>query len=293
MATRVSPTVLKLRLGAEMRRFRQAAGLTCLQVADRLKDVAAGTNWSETKVSRIETAKISVHPGDIDELLKFYGIVGEQHETLITIARKARQRGWWHVYGDVLPEWFTIFIDIETEASMIRTYQSDLVPGLLQTEAYAHAIIASTADPVSPSEIDRRVTARIARQEVLTQDPPLRYSVVLDESALRRTVGGKGVLRQQLEHLSKVAQLPNVTIRVLPFAAGEFAGAGFGAFVILEFGDLALPQVVYVDHLTGALYLDKEREVRAYSSAFEQLSTVALSRQDSADLITSIAEDLA
>lgn len=290
MASRVSPTVLKLRLGVELRRLRQDTSLTCAQVASKLKKVAAGTNWSETKISRIETAKLSVHPGDIEELLRFYQVPEGQHDALMSLARNARQRAWWYSYGDVLPDWFTTLIDIESEASVIRTFQADLVPGLLQTEGYAHAVIASTADPVSLLEIERRVKARIARQEILTLETPPRYSVVLDESALHRQVGGKEILRGQLQHLVQLAQLPNVTLRILPFSAGEFAGAGFGSFVILEFEDAGLPQIVYVDHLVGADYLDRDREVRAYASSFEQLSTVALSRQHSLKLIQELAE---
>lgn len=289
MATRYSPTMLRRRLGVQLRRFRQEAELTCAQVAAQLRAAQTGTNWSDTKISRVETGRLSVHPGDIEELLRFYGVTGDHHDAIMTIARRARQRGWWHVHGGALPEWFTVFIDIETEASIVRTYQADMVPGLLQTHEYARALLAT--DPGrTEAELARRVTARLDRQELLERGP--RYLVVLDESAIRRVIGGRAVMRAQLAHLAAMTARPHIAIHILPFEAGEFVGVGLGSFTMLEFADVADTTVVFLENLTGALYLEKTSEIQAYSAAFDQMCAVALSRHESAELIAKLAQEL-
>jgi transcriptional regulator with XRE-family HTH domain len=288
MAARHSPTVLRRRLGARLRLLRQQTGLTCEQVATQLRSRDTGTNWSETKVSRVETGRISVHPGDIDELLKFYEIDVSQRDAIMTVARLARQRGWWHVYGDALPDWLTILVDLEPAASVIRTYQAEVIPDLLQTESYAQAVLAT--NPASPTDdqIARQVELRLARQELLTAENPPRYWAVLSEAVLRRRVGGREIIRDQLDHLLKVCARSNVTIRVLPFEAGAHAALDGGSFVVLEFTEPTDPKVVYVDHLTGATYLDKDAETRRYMLAFEQLNAVALSAEQSVAQIAAV-----
>ena len=290
MGARHSPTVVRRRLGAALRPLRQQTGLTCAQVAARLRGLDTGTNWSETKVSRVETGRIAVHPGDIDELLRFYGVGAGDHETIMKLARLARQRGWWHEYGDALPDWLTIMVDLETAATHLRTYQAEVVPELLQTERYARAVLAADAGGLGTDTIDRKTALRLARQERLTADGPTQLAAVIGEGVLHRTVGGPGVMREQLDHLVRLSALPNVRLQVVPFGAGAHAGFGGGSFVVLDFAEPTDPTVVFVDHLTGALYLEREVEIQTYTRAFEQVSGVALDGDQSLALITALRD---
>jgi len=288
MGARHSPTVVRRRLGAALRPLRQQTGLTCAQVAARLRARDTGTNWSETKVSRVETGRIAVHPGDIDELLRFYGIEANDREAIMGLARLARQRGWWHEYGDALPDWLAIMVDLETEATCLRTYQAEAVPELLQTERYARAVLAADPAGLGADTIGRKTALRLARQELLTADRPTELAAVVSEGVLHRTVGGRHVMHEQLDHLARLAALPNVTLRVVPFGAGAHAGFGGGSFVVLDFAEPSDPTVVFVDHLTGALYLEREVEIQAYVRAFEQVTSVALDSGQSLALIATL-----
>ena len=292
MSARHSPIVLRRRLGAELRGLRQHTGLTCAQVTLELKTKDTGTNWSETKVSRVETGRISVHPGDISELLEYYGVAGERYDDLMAMARRARQRGWWHEHGDALPDWMTVLVDLESDASAIQAHQVEVVPGLLQTRAYAHAVLAADPRARTEEEISRRVAFRLARQDLLITDEPPDYWVVLNEAVLHRQVGGPEVLVDQLGHLLEMAKQPNIAVQVLPLAAGVHVGFGAGSFVVLEFAEPTDPRVVYVDHLTGALYLEREAEVLQYAQAFEHLSALALDERDTASLLADLRRDL-
>ncbi len=280
-----SPTVRRRRLAAELRRLREAADLTCDEVGEQLE-------WSGSKVSRIETGRVGVRPRDVRDLLDIYGVTDEGHrDALVRLAREARQKGWWHIYEDALPEGFEIYIGLEAEASSTRHFQIDVVPGLLQTENYTRSVVRAFGLVLSPDEVEHRVAVRSARQARLTGDDPLQLWAVLDEAALHRQVGGKGVMREQLNHLVDMHGLPNVTLQVLPFAAGAHTGMG-NIFTILGFLEPNDPDVVYLEGLTGSLYVEKTDEVEQHSSIFDHLRTIALSPDDSAAMITAMIKEI-
>jgi hypothetical protein len=271
-----------------LRPLRRETGLTCAQVAELLRARDTGTNWSETKVSRVETGRIAVHPGDIDELLRFYEVSGGHREAILELARLTRQRGWWHAYGDAIPDWLTILVDLETAATSLRTYHAEVVPELLQTERYARAVLAAGPDEPDDDAVGRRATLRLARQELLIAEPPPSYEAVISEGALHRRVGGRDVMREQLDRLATLAALPNVSLRIVPFGAGAHAGVGAGSFVVLDFAEPTDSTVVCVDHLTGAAYLEREAEVETYRRALELLRGAALDQRHSLALIAEL-----
>jgi Domain of unknown function (DUF5753) len=233
----------------------------------------------------VETGRISAHPGDIAELLNFYKVGADDHEVIMEAARLARQRGWWQEYGAALPDWSTILVDLEAAASVIRTYDIETIPALLQTEAYAAAALSASSD----GRLERRVRLCLARQELLATDQPPHYRAVVNEAALHRRVGRPGVMREQLDHLLEAAARPHVTIQVLPLTAGAHAGFGCGSFVVLEFSEPTDPLVVYVDHLAGANYLEKEAETSLYMHTFEELCAAALDQHETAAFIAEVA----
>jgi transcriptional regulator with XRE-family HTH domain len=280
----LGPTVRRRRLGIELRRLREQAGMIGEEVAERM-------DWSATKVSRIETGQVSVHPGDVSDLLDLYG-VGEQEtrDALIAIARQARKKGWWHSYGDVLPQWFQVYIGLEAAAESLWNYQGQLVHGLLQTEDYARAAFQAAGFFTAPEEIDRGVELRMTRQRLLAKDPPLAPWAVLDEAALRRPVGGRQVMGRQLARLAEAADSPAVRLQVLPASAGAHAAMDF-PFTVVRFpageGD-----VVYLESLTSALYLERAADVARYTLVFDHLRAAALSPKDSVALINTAAREL-
>lgn len=279
-----SPTVLRRRLGIELRRLREAAGLIGEQVATRME-------WSETKVSRIETGRVRVHHGDVRDLLDLYGVTDEEtRDALIGLARQTGRKGWWHTYEDALPSWFDVYVGLEDAATSIQIYQALLVDGLLQTEHYARALIEAMRVDDTPDEVERRVALRMARQDLLTKERAPRFWFVVDEGALRRPVGNRGVMRLQLEHLIEVSELPNVTLQMLPFEAGAYAAMGF-PFTVLDFGG-ADPGVVYVENLTSAQYLEREEDIERYRLMFDHLRAAALSLKDSRARMDGISKDL-
>lgn len=279
---RSSPTVRRRRLGFELRQLREAAGLTIDRVAEALE-------FSESKISRIETARVSATPRDVRGMLELYGVSGGQRDALIQIARETREKGWWQAYSDVpiVPA----YVGLEVAAASIRIYQSLVVPGLLQTVEYARAVIRSVFPELHPEEVERRVELRMARQALLTQDDPLSLWVILDEAALRRRIGGSEVMREQLRHLTESATPPTVTLQVLPFAAGGHAGID-GAFTILGFPEPADPDVVYLDHAGGDLYLESAHEIQRYALLFDHLRAAALKPEDSMDFLTALTKEL-
>src|SRR5580658_1100161 len=224
-----SPTVKRRRLASELRRYREVAGLTNEEVATRLE-------WSMAKISRIENARVSVLPRDVKFLLREYGLSerNEAWELLLTLARESRTKGWWHQYGDAIPDWFQVYVGLEAEAATVSKYDSEFVPGLLQTDDYARAIHRASFIKETDEEIERRVQVRIARQELLTANGRPELWFILDEAVIRRLVGGKDAMRRQLLHLVEATTLPNVTIQVIPFAAGAHPSMD-GPFTILRF----------------------------------------------------------
>ncbi|MBE9376084.1 helix-turn-helix domain-containing protein [Saccharopolyspora sp. HNM0983] len=273
----VSPTVRRRRLAAELRRLRGRAEVTQQQAAVHL-------GCTQAKIGRFETAKRSPSVGDVSALLDFYRVDGAERDQLINLARDARKRGWWHSYGDVLPEWYETYVGLEAEASSIHTYESEAIPGLLQTREYAHAITKSTLIRAGDSEIDRRVELRMQRQCRVTGDGPLELWAVVGEPALRRSVGGFGVLRRQLEHVLKLVELPHVTLQVMPLDAGAHP-AQAGPFVILRYSNHIDPDVVYLETHVGGLYLEREVELSNYVTMMDHLRAHAVDPEGSVQLI--------
>ena len=240
----------------------------------------------------METGRISVRPGDVRELLEVYGVSGAEADSLVQLAREARRKGWWHTYGRVLPTWFEAYIGLESEAVRLRDFQSLVMPGLLQTEDYARAVLRAAPHAGSKAEIDRQVALRMERQKILSQAAPPDVWVVLSESVLRVHVGGPVIMLAQLRRLADVAERPNITLQVLPFTTVAHVHP-VSPFTMLEFPDAADPAVVYLEHLTGSLFLENEDEVRRYRVIFDHLRAESLGTGQSADLIARVAADLA
>ncbi len=280
-----SPTVRRRRLGIELRRLREQAGLTCADVGGQLE-------CSGTRISRIETGRINVRPGDVREMLDIYGVTDDEASALAQLAREARRKGWWHTYGRVFPDWFEAYIGLECETIRLRDFQPLVLPGLLQTEHYARAVLRGAPDAGRSEAIDRQVALRMERQAILTQPTPPGLCVILSESVLRVQVGGAAVMRAQLRRLIDIARRPNVTLQVLPFRDAAHADP-VSPFTILDFPAAADPAVVYLEHLTGSLFLESGDEIWRYTVVFDHLRAKALGTAESADLIARLAAGLA
>ncbi|MFC5955098.1 helix-turn-helix domain-containing protein [Streptomyces pratens] len=279
------PAVRRRKLGAELRSLRTSAGFTSGEAA-RL------VGWHQSKVSRIETGTSGVKPADVRLLLDAYGLADAQLRELLLVLAGSDDNGgrhhWWHAYRGALPPTYRDFISLESQASTMRTLETTVVPGLLQTPEYARAVTEAALEGASEERLDTLVEVRLARQDVLRADPPLELSAVLDEAVLRRQVGGPGVMTRQLERLVEAARLPQVRLQVLPFTAGAHIGVT-GPFVIFSFSRTSDLDVVVLDHLTSSLYLEWKEDLRAYSEAFNALSIHALSPEDSLDFIAGTA----
>jgi transcriptional regulator with XRE-family HTH domain len=280
----VSPTVRRRRLALELRRLRETAKLTCEEVAEHLE-------CSASKISRVETGRVSVSPRDVRDMLALYGVSEVQSESLVQLARDSRQKGWWHAYSDTIQPQFAAFIGLESAASEIRIYEVSLIPGLLQTEDYARSVIGAGLVSGKPDDIERNVQLRMARQPALTRDDPPKLWAVLDEAALRRRVGGSGLMRLQLEHLLGMAKLPNVAIQVIPFGGGAHPAMG-RPYVVLVFPERVDTDVVYLEDLTRAMYLEDVDEVDRYNMFFNHLRATALSFDESSSLIISVLKEM-
>jgi transcriptional regulator with XRE-family HTH domain len=281
---RAGPTVRRMLVGAQLRRLRTAKGLSREQAGEAIRA-------SEWKIHRLENGQVSFKERDIVDLLRLYGVTDpDEVAAFVVLAREANTPGWWQRYGDVLPQWFRTYVDLESAASLIRTYEGQLVPGLLQTDDYIRAVVHDAS--LEPSEdVGRRVRLRMARQTVLTREHPPRLWAVVDEAALRRPVGGREVMRGQLERLIAATKLPNVTLQILPLAGGAHP-AMVGAFSILRFADRELPDVVYLEHLTNAVYLDKREEVERYLDVMELLCVASEPPARTVELLTRILDQL-
>jgi transcriptional regulator with XRE-family HTH domain len=284
MGTEHSPTVRRRRLALELRRLREAARLTCEEVAEHLE-------CSASKISRVETGRVSVSPRDVRDMLELYGVAAGQRESLVQLARDSRQKGWWHAYSDTMQPQMATYIGLESAASEIRIYEVSLIPGLLQTEDYARAVIRAGMVNSPAEDIERRVSLLMARQPAVIREDPPKIWAVLDEAALRRRVGGAGLMRLQLEHLLAQAALPNVAVQVIPFGGGAHPAMG-RPFIILVFPERVDTDVVYLEDLTSALYLEDVAEVDRYNVFFNHLRATALSFDDSAALITSVLKEM-
>jgi transcriptional regulator with XRE-family HTH domain len=283
-----SPTVAQRRLARALRRLRAKAELTIEQVADKV-------DLSPSTISRLETAQATVRRGDVRELLDIYDVAGIQREELLRLAEQSRKQPWWQEYKD-LPQ--AAAADLEAQAAVIRQYSALLVPGLLQTEAYAREVLRAVLGDEETEDLERHLTLRMKRQTVLTEQKSPQYVVVLDEAVLQRVVGDRQVMHAQLERLIEASTLPNVTLRLLPLTAGAHAGMD-GDFVIFRYQqpedqDVVYddPDVVYVDDLAGGLYTEDPDRTRRYNRAFEQLLEKAWDRAKSAQALADIERQL-
>ncbi|MFF8906617.1 helix-turn-helix domain-containing protein [Streptomyces olivaceoviridis] len=281
MASNVNPTVRRRRLGQELRRLRELKGMTAEEVAERLL-------VSQSKISRLENGRRSISQRDVRDLCGVYEVEDQRIvDSLMEMARDSRQQGWWHTFGDIP---YSVYIGLETDAESLRVYEPQLVTGLLQTRAYAEALVRGALPETSTTEIEKRVQVRMRRQERITaQANPLRLWVVLDEAALKRVVGSRLVMREQLEHLIEMSQLPHVTVQVLPFDVGAHPGLN-GQYAILEFADAADSSVVYLEGVTSDLYLEKAQDVQKYAVMYEHLRAQSLNVEASRKFITDVAK---
>ncbi|HLU75581.1 MAG TPA: helix-turn-helix transcriptional regulator [Nonomuraea sp.] len=265
-------------LGASLRRLREKRGLTRDQAGFHIRA-------SESKISRMELGRVGFKTRDVEDLLTLYGVVDDaERRALLEMVREANTPGWWQNYSQELPSWFTTYVGLEEAASMIRTYEVQFVPGLLQTAAYARSVIQLGNPDVPDEGIERRVHLRMQRQERFTKNDGPRLWAVIDEATLKRTIGGRKVMAEQLRHLLEVAALPNITLQVMPFRYGMHAAEG-GAFSILRFPESDLSDVVYVEQLWGALYLDKREDIDPYLTAMEQLCVESTTPGGTVELI--------
>jgi transcriptional regulator with XRE-family HTH domain len=279
------PMVRRLQLGARLRSLRLAKGITRDQAGYAIRG-------SESKISRMELGRVAFKERDVSDLLKLYGLEDQEERTrLLVLAKEANTPGWWHAYGDVLATWFQNYLDLEQSAELIRTYEVQFVPGLLQTDAYARAVIMLGYGTARPWEIRRRADLRMARKQLLQRENPPKLWAVIDEAVLRRPIGGRAVLREQIEALLEACTLRNVRLQVIPFETGGHAAAG-GAFSILRFPDQELPDVVYIEHLTSGLYLDKREDVDYYAAAMGRLFIEAEPPDRTPEILRHILRDL-
>jgi hypothetical protein len=277
------PTALRILLGGQLRRLREARGLTRQNAGDAIRA-------SDSKISRLELGRVAFKERDVADLLTLYDVDPAKRDVLLALAREANNPGWWHKYSDIVPDWFELYVGLEQAASLIRTYEVQFVPGLLQTESYARAVTRLGHSRVSADEIERRVDLRMRRQELLTRPGAPTLWAVLDEAVLRRPLDGPEVMRAQVRHLVEVAGLPNVTVQVVPFRVGGHAAAG-GPFSILRFSEPQLPDLVYLEQLTSAIYLDKRDEVGDYMAVMDRLCVDAISGSDTVEWLRHLAED--
>jgi transcriptional regulator with XRE-family HTH domain len=282
---RGGPTVLRIVLGSQLRRLREQRSITCEEAGEAIRA-------SHSKISRMELGRVRFRRRDVADLLTLYGVNGtDEQEAMLSLADRANAPGWWHSYSDILPGWFEVYIGLEAAASRIRTYEVQFVPGLLQTEDYARAVTL-LGHPAAPGhEVERRVGLRMRRQSLLNAEEPPHVWAVVDEAVLRRPLGGTHVMRKQLQHLLDMTELPHVTLQVVPFKRGGHAAAG-GPFSILRFADQDLPDVVYLEQLTSALYLDKREDVDHYHMVMERLCIDAEPASQIRDTLAHILKEL-
>ena len=280
-----NPTIQRRRLGNALRRAREAAGKTQDEAAEAIDSASS-------KISRLEQGQSGLRLTDLKALLELYDITGEEAETLREMARAGRQRGRWSGYRNVIPDWFRQYLDLEAEATEIRWYQPEVIPGILQTESYIRALNSRSEHP-QRDEIDaeRQITVRLERQKVIDQPDGPQLSFVLSESALRRHLGDPKTMRDQLLHLTKVAKLPNVTIQVFPFDAQTYETTSYN-FIILRFGEETPSDVIYLETFTDADYVNSRDAVRAYTGLWDRLRAAALGPVESRRLVQRLADEL-
>lgn len=281
------PSVLRMILGRQLEELRTWAGLTYEQAGEAI-------GVSHSTIRRMEAAKVArLRLADAEKLLQVYGVTDRQEiDTFLKSVREASKRGWWHTYRDVMPDWFAAYLSLEQAALQVRAYENEFVHGLLQTEEYARALLGA-GNPHAPTEAtERRVALRMRRQELLTREAPPRVWVVMDETVLRWPVGGAAVMRAQVAHLIEVNRLPHVTLQIMPFANGPHPAMRAGAFHLFRFRAAELPDVVYLNGLVGAVYLDKGDDVVVYREALDRLGAQAAPARKTEALLGAIRKEL-
>src|SRR5882757_1108496 len=277
--------VRRMLLGAQLRRLRESRGIT-------REDAGYSIRASESKISRMELGRVSFKERDVADLLTLYGVSeGGERLAMLGLVREANATGWWHGYGEVMPTWFQTYVGLEESAALIRTFEVQFVHGLLQTEGYIRAVIRLGHPEAEDPWVERRVGLRLERQKLLVSERSPHFVAVMDEGALRRAFGGPKVMRDQVAHILEASEVDNVDVRILPFATGGHA-AGGGAFTLLSFPESDLPDLVYLEQLTGALYVDKHDEVVEYTKAMNVLDAIALGTAESRDWLLAFQREL-
>ncbi|ETK34940.1 helix-turn-helix domain-containing protein [Microbispora sp. ATCC PTA-5024] len=280
-----SPTVLRILLGTQLRRLREGRHI-------KLEEAGRAIRASHSKISRMELGRVGFRLRDVSDLLTLYGVTDEtERESMLSLVARANAPGWWHNYDDVLPSWFEAYVGLEQAATSIRNYEVQFVPGLLQTEDYAKAVVRLGHPTAGEEEIARRVRLRMDRQAVLTRPDPPHLWAVIDEAVIRRPLGGPDVMRAQMERLLDLVTLPNVTLQIVPFSVGGHAAAG-GPYSILRFAELDVPDVVYLEQLTSAIYLDKREETDRYLAVMERLCLEANPVADTKRMLQRVMTEL-
>jgi transcriptional regulator with XRE-family HTH domain len=278
-------TVLRIALGTQLRRLREARGITREAAGEAIRA-------SHAKISRLELGRVGFKARDVADLLTRYGITDQQQrDTFLELVHRANEPGWWRQYNDVLSNWFETYLGLEQASSVIRTYEVQFIPGLLQTEDCARAVMQLCQLHSSTEEVDRRVALRMARQNFLTQPEAPDYWAVVDEAVLRRPLGSQQTQHAQVRHLIKMAELPNITVQIVPFRTGGHVAAG-GPFTILRFTEPDLPDIVYLEQLTSAVYLDKKHETDNYLLVMDRLCVEAQPPTDTTRFLTEILNEI-
>jgi len=279
------PTVLKILLGAQLRRLRETAGVS-------RDDAGYHIRASGSKISRLELGRVSFKERDVSDLLDLYSVGGEQKDQLVQLTREANATPWWQKYREVVPDWFQVYVGLEEAATLIRVYEVQFVPGLLQTEEYARAVVLQGSPGLSADEVDNRVSVRLGRQRLFAKEENApRLWAIMDEAALRRPMGGRDVLAGQVKRLMEAVGESNITLQVMPFKYGGHGAEG-GAFTIMRFPEADLPDMVYMEYLTGAHYIDKPEEVEVYAAVMERLSVAGTSPEKTRDILADILKEL-
>lgn len=278
------PTALRILLGSQLRKLRESKGVSREEAGHLIRG-------SESKISRMELGRVGFKERDVADLLTLYGVTDDEaREAVLDLVASANEPGWWHRFNDILPTWFQAYVGLEEAATRIRTYEVQFVPGLLQTKEYARAVVTAGSAGLSPEEISRRVDLRLERQRMFDRPDSPVFWAVIDEAALRRPIGGAEVMRAQIEHLIDLMRQPSITIQVMPFSFGGHSAEG-GAFTILRFADTELPDVIYVEQLASALYLDKREDVDRYTEVMERLCAVSTTPDETVELLRAIADE--
>lgn len=279
-----SSTARRIILGAQLRRLREAAGIT-------RGDAGYAIRGSESKISRLELGRVGFKERDVADLLTMYGVTSPaDRDAIIDLARASNERGWWHRYNDLMPAWFQDFVGLEESTSRIQTYELLFVPGLMQTADYALGVASHGRPQLATDETHRLVALRLRRQKLLHQPGAPKLWAVIDESVLHRHIGGRRVMRKQIEHLLELTKLPHISLQVVPYHMSGYAAEG--SFSMLRFAERELPNIVYIEHLSGALYLDRLEEIEVYSRVFDRLMVDAETPENSRQMLSKLLTEL-